>query len=85
MIRRALITLTFALAAGLGTSSVFSQTPPNTTQLQPAPDIPGVIKGGTMPEVVIMGLTSSDDAFWLPNITWTCEPIRSFNAGATPR
>ena len=68
MIRQALVTLTFALAAGLGTSSVFSQTPPNTTQLQPAPDIPGVIKGGTMPEVVIKGLTSSDDAFWLPNV-----------------
>jgi hypothetical protein len=50
MTRRALVILTFALAAGLGTSSVFSQTPPNTTQLQPAPDIPSVIKGGTMPE-----------------------------------
>jgi hypothetical protein len=48
MIRQALITLTFVLATGLGISSVFSQTPPNTTQLQPAPDIPGVIKGGTM-------------------------------------
>jgi len=68
MTRPALITLTFALAAGLGTSSVFSQTPPNTTQLQPAPDIPGVIKAGTMPEVVIKGLTSADDAFWLPNV-----------------
>src|ERR1700748_1524543 len=63
-----LATLTFALAAGLGMSPVFSQTPPNTTQLQPAPDIPGVIKGGTMPEVVIKGLTSADDAFWLPNV-----------------
>jgi hypothetical protein len=57
--------LTFALAAGLGMSSVFAQTPPNTAQLQPAPDIPSVIKGGTMPEVVIKGLTSSDDPFWL--------------------
>jgi hypothetical protein len=44
MTRRALAILTFALAAGLGTSSVFSQTPPNTTQLQPASDIPRVIK-----------------------------------------
>jgi hypothetical protein len=68
MTRRALVILTFALAAGLGTSSVFTQTPPNTTQLQPAPDIPSVIKGGTMPEVLIKGLTSSDDAFWLPNV-----------------
>jgi hypothetical protein len=68
MTRQALVILTFVLAAGLGTSSVISQTPPNSTQLQPAPDIPGVIKGGTMPEVVIKGLTSSDDAFWLPNV-----------------
>ena len=56
MTRQVLVALTFALAAGLGMSSVFPQTPPNTTQLQPAPDIPGVIKGGTMPEVVIQGL-----------------------------
>src|SRR6266853_1274638 len=70
MTRQALVALTVALAAVLGMSSVFShnQTPPNTTQLQPAPDIPGVIKGGTMPEVVIQGLTSSDDPFWLPNV-----------------
>jgi sugar lactone lactonase YvrE len=61
---RTLVTLAFALAA----CPVFAQTPPNTTQLQPAPDIPGVIKGGTMPEVVIQGLTSADDAFWLPNV-----------------
>src|SRR5882724_8201725 len=64
MIRNAFVT--FALA--LGVSSVLAQTPPNTVQLQPAPDIPGVIKGGTMPEVVIKGLTSSDDPFWLPNV-----------------
>src|SRR5260221_6533382 len=68
MSRQVLVALTFVLAVGLGTSSVFSQTPPNTTQLQPAPDIPGVIKGGTTPEVVIKGLTSADDAFWLPNV-----------------
>jgi hypothetical protein len=53
---------------GVGTCAVFAQTPPNTTQLQSAPDIPGVIKGGTIPEVVIKGLTSADDAFWLPNV-----------------
>jgi hypothetical protein len=59
---RTLVTLTFVLATGLGTCSVFAQTPPNTTQLQSAPDIPGVIKGGTMPEVVIKGLTSADES-----------------------
>ena len=68
MIRQALVTLTIALTAGLGASSAVAQTPPNTVQLQPAPDIPGVIAGGTMPEVVVKGLTSSDDPLWLPNI-----------------
>src|SRR5207244_9778915 len=67
-IRQALVMFTLVLAAGLSVSPAVAQTPPNTTQLQPAPDIPGVIKGGTMPEVVIKGLTSSDDPFWLPNV-----------------
>jgi hypothetical protein len=68
MIRQALVTLTLALDASLGVSPVVAQTPPNTVALQPAPDIPGVVAGGTMPEVVIKGLTSSDDPMWLPNI-----------------
>jgi gluconolactonase len=68
MIRHALVTLTVALAASLAVSPAFAQTPPNTVAFQPAPDIPGVIKGGTMPEVVLKGLTSSDDSFWLPNV-----------------
>jgi hypothetical protein len=61
MIRRTLVTLTLALAAGLSVSSSVAQSPPNTVALQPSPDIPGVIAGGTMPEVVVKGLTSSDD------------------------
>ncbi len=68
MSRKLLVALSFALVAALSPSSVLSQTPPNTTQLQPAPDIPGVIKGGTMPEVVIKDLTSADDVFWLPSV-----------------
>lgn len=68
MIRHAFATLTLALAASLGASQAFAQSPPNTVALQPAPDIPGVIAGGTMPEVVVKGLTSSDDPLWLPNI-----------------
>lgn len=67
MIRQALLTLTIALA-GLGVSSTFAQTPPNTVALQPAPAIPGVIAGGTMPEVLIKGLTSSDDPLWVPGV-----------------
>src|ERR1041385_8822909 len=68
MIRQALAMMTVALAAGLTSSSTIAQTPPNTVALQPSPGIPGVIKGGTMPEVVIKGLTSSDDPFWVPNV-----------------
>jgi gluconolactonase len=68
MIRQALATLTLALAAGMGVTPSFAQSPPNTVALQPSPDIPGVIAGGTMPEVVVKGLTSSDDPLWLPNI-----------------
>lgn len=68
MIRLAFLTLTLALAAGLGLSPAAAQTPPNTVALQPSPGIPGVIAAGTMPEVVIKGLTSSDDSFWLPNV-----------------
>lgn len=68
MIRHAFATLTLALAASLCAFQAFAQSPPNTVALQPAPDIPGVIAGGTMPEVVVKGLTSSDDPLWLPNI-----------------
>ena len=68
MTRHPLVTLTLALAAGLTVSSAFAQSPPNTAQLQPAPDIAGVIAGGTMPQVVVKGLTSADDPLWLPNI-----------------
>ena len=68
MIRRTLVTLTLALAAGLSASSAVAQSRPNTVELQLAPDIPGVIAGGTMPEVVVKGLTSSDDPLWLPNV-----------------
>jgi gluconolactonase len=68
MIRQVLVTLTLALTACLGVSPAAAQSPPNTVAFQPAPDIPGVIAGGTMPEVVVKGLTSSDDPMWLPNI-----------------
>src|ERR1051326_3318909 len=68
MLRKILLTLTVALAAGVCVSSTQAQTPPNTVALQPSPDIPAVIRGGPIPEVVIKGLTSSDDPFWVPNV-----------------
>ena len=33
-----------------------------------APAIPGVIKAGTQPEVVVKGLRSADDPIWVPNV-----------------
>src|SRR5262245_10201480 len=68
MMRRTLVTLTLALAAGLSAPAAFAQSWPNTVELQLAPDLPGIIAGGTMPEVVVKGLTSSDDPLWIPNI-----------------
>jgi gluconolactonase len=56
------------IAAWLGASLLSAQTPPNTAVPSPAPDIPGIIKGGTLPEVVVRGLPSADDPLWLPNI-----------------
>jgi gluconolactonase len=68
MIRQAFASLTLALAVGLGASPSAAQSPPNTVAFQPSPNIPGVIAGGTMPQVVIKGLTSSDDPLWLPDV-----------------
>jgi gluconolactonase len=56
------------IAALIALSSVAAQSPVNQVILQPAPDIPGVIKGGTLPEIVVRGLRAADDPIWLPNI-----------------
>lgn len=45
-----------------------AQTAPNPVVLQPAPDIAGVIRAGTVPDVVVRGLRSADDPLWLPEI-----------------
>src|SRR5919201_1491480 len=52
----------------LGAVPVSAQIAPGTVVVDPAPDIAGVIKGGTRPEVVVRGLRSSDDPLWLPGI-----------------
>jgi gluconolactonase len=56
------------LAPCIGASSVAAQPAPNTVVLQPAPEIGGVIKGGTVPAIVVRGLQSADDPIWLPGI-----------------
>jgi sugar lactone lactonase YvrE len=63
--RFAALTVSVAM---LTAPALFAQSPPNTTTLQPSPEIAGVIKGGTMPEVVVKGLRASDDPMWLPNV-----------------
>jgi sugar lactone lactonase YvrE len=45
-----------------------AQPAPPPVVPQPAPDIPGVIRGGTTPEVVVRGLRSADDPLWIPNV-----------------
>src|SRR3982074_259206 len=61
--------IAFAVLAGaVCVSSVSAQTAPNTVVLLPAPDIAGVIKGGTRPEIVVRGLKAADDPIWVPNI-----------------
>ena len=60
------VELLLALAVCSGT--LVAQTPPNTVDLRPAPDIPGVIKAGTVPEIVVRGLRSADDPLWLPDV-----------------
>jgi gluconolactonase len=60
--------VTVAIAGWLGASLLSGQTSPNVTVAQPAPDIPGIVRGGTLPEIVVRGLTSADDPVWLPNI-----------------
>lgn len=47
-----------ALAVFAGVSVAGAQTP----------DVPGVIKAGTQPEVVVKGLRSADDPIWVPGV-----------------
>jgi sugar lactone lactonase YvrE len=59
----------FLLLAGFSTlSPAAAQSPVNQVILQPAPDIPGVIKAGTLPEIVVRGLRAADDPLWLPTV-----------------
>ena len=51
-----------ALVAGCAmVLELSAQTPANTVDLRPAPDVPSVVRGGTLPEIVVRGLRSADD------------------------
>lgn len=62
------VMIAWAVAGWIAGFSVSGQTPANTVVLQPAPDLAGVITGGTLPEVVVRGLRSADDPLWVPSI-----------------
>jgi gluconolactonase len=61
-----LLSTIVALAAAVSLAA--AQTSPDTVVLRPAPNIPGVIKSGTMPQIVVRGLRAADDPLWLPDI-----------------
>ncbi len=56
-----------ALAA-YGASLMLAQPAAGAIPLQPAPDIAGVIRGGTRPQVIATGLNGADDPIWIPDI-----------------
>jgi gluconolactonase len=62
------VTALFLLTGSLTLAPAIAQSPVNQVILQPAPDIPGVIKAGTLPEIVVRGLRAADDPLWLPNV-----------------
>jgi gluconolactonase len=63
-----LVVVVLVLAGATVIVPASAQPPGSQVAPQPAPDIPGVIKGGTMPELVVRGLRAADDPLWLPNI-----------------
>ena len=66
------IAVLWCAMAGAGAGRAASPTPAQsaagTIALPPAPDIAGVIKGGTRPQLIAAGLMGADDPIWLPNI-----------------
>ena len=59
MVKRITINVLVALAL---------QPAAGTISLQPAPEIAGVIKGGTRPQVIATGLNGADDPIWIPDV-----------------
>ena len=60
--------LLLAALAGHGPSPVSAQPVAGAIPLQPAPDIAGVITGGTRPQLIATGLNGADDPIWIPDI-----------------
>jgi len=49
-------------------SLISAQQAGGTIPLQPAPEIAGVITGGTRPQVIATGLNGADDPIWIPDL-----------------
>jgi sugar lactone lactonase YvrE len=57
----------FLLCGATGRSPVLAQST-SAVPLSPAPEIPGIIKGGTRPQLIAQGLKGADDPVWIPNV-----------------
>jgi gluconolactonase len=57
----------FALVLSATLSGIQGQSA-SAIPLSPAPEIAGVIKGGTRPQLVAQGLKGADDPVWIPNL-----------------
>lgn len=62
------VVIVSVLAGAMIVLPASAQTPASQVAPQPAPDIPGVIKGGTLAELVVRGLRSADDPLWIPGV-----------------
>lgn len=65
------LTLACAAMCSLTVATGTAQTPQSPTgpiRVQPSPEIAGVIKGGTVPQVIATGLKGADDPIWLPGV-----------------
>ena len=58
----------FAVAAEPGLAQGPVQSATASIRVQPSPEIAGVIKGGTQPQVIATGLDGADDPIWLPEV-----------------
>jgi sugar lactone lactonase YvrE len=57
-----------AAAGCWATNEASAQTPDASFLLMPSPEIAGVVKGGTRPQLIASGLKGADDPIWLPAV-----------------
>ena len=67
LLRSTALMTCFVIVGALATL-MFAQSSTATIASQAAPDIPGIISGGTRPQVIARGLKGADDPLWVPGI-----------------